>query len=749
MKIRYVIAPIAILAVLAAFSIPASATCPCVTIDTDTINGSIFYETREVFPGDGGGGGNYWAERTFTVPGNVKIARVHTGVWMLGSGNVEITVNGVSSGPRSASGTCDCNAINDSDMHDYCTGCGVHFITYDATGDIPVGGGDVTVKVESTNADDGRLYTIALLVVYENESMANMTYWINEGAWYIGAGPGYVYFNGTYPPGVTDVTYWTLGMPHGIQIHPDLNGHYIGNPDYHEGDVYDFWRWDNINTDWLDPASNLMYYSGPGGWERVDAAVFRLWRQPPELPDLIVEDIEFPEMMRPGTSYTINATVKNQGIGGTGGTFNVSLEVDSYSDKVTGVGPLDAGKSTTVSFTNVNLGEDCHNFTVVADCDDNVGESDESNNAKSELHQVGYVIVVRSNSDFDNLVTEGLARKVGDTYYIEDLTITNCAGCGITIENTTSPFVIDNCTVQNCGYDAGTAIASCSGVCLKNVTDGEVIDSIVEHNTEHGVSTLDYSTQVDIINCTLRDHDAGYGVEIGLVTLSGDEIPKFINIACNEFYDNFYGIELIGSNCTVKDNLVKDNTEYGIYVFGNGSVIYNNTIENSGNYGIKLYNSSGNLVFWNNFINNNGSVEPQAWDNSVNSNYWNTTIEICYNYTANPAVCCFENYTGNYWSGYTGNDGNNDGIGDNPHNINGGNRVDNHPLIKVMSRLNYTFIRCGDANCDGAVEVADAQDTFNRVYKCRWAANADGVDGVEVGDAQNIFNRVYNCTCPY
>ena len=188
---------------------------------------------------------------------------------------------------------------------------------------------------------------------------------------------------------------------------------------------------------------------------------------------------------------------------------------------------------------------------------------------------------------------------------------------------------------------------------------------------------------------------------------------------------------------------------YGVYVYGNDSKIYNNTIENNGNYGIKLYNSSGNLVFWNNFINNNGSVEPQAWDNSVNSNYWNTTIEICYNYTANPAVCCFENYTGNYWSGYTGNDGNNDGIGDNPHNINGGNRVDNHPLIKVMSRLNYTFIRCGDANCDGAVEVADAQDTFNRVYKCRWAANADGVDGVEVGDAQNIFNRVYNCTCPY
>ena len=272
MKTRYVIAPIVILALLAAFSTPASATCPCVTIDNDTINGGIYYKDAAIWPGSGSSG-NYIATHTFTnVPAGVKIARVHTGVWMLGTGNIEITVNGQSSGvsPASCGG---CNAIVTPKMHDYETGCDAHFTTYAATEDIPIGGGDVTVTVESTNAADGRIYTIALLVVYEDPGMPNMTYWINEGAWFIGDGPGYVYFNGAYPLGVDGVTYWTLGVPNGIENDPELNGNYIGDPDHYDDDL---WRWDNISTDWLVPLSNLMYYAGPGDWERVDVAVFML-----------------------------------------------------------------------------------------------------------------------------------------------------------------------------------------------------------------------------------------------------------------------------------------------------------------------------------------------------------------------------------------------------------------------------------------------------------------------------------------
>ena len=280
MKNRYIIATIVMLVVLAASSTQVGASCPCVTIDTDTINGGVYYKSTNTWPGSSAGGG-HTATHTFTdVPAGAKIARIHTGVWMLGSGNVEITVNGNASGPRAASGTCDCNAINDPDMHDYCTGSDVGFITYEVTDDIPTDGGDVTVTVASTNAKDGKLYMIALLVVYENACMANMTYWINEGACYIGSGPCSVQFDGAYGSGVNDVTYWTIGVPHGISTHPTLNGNPIGNPDHHEGGAYyDFWRWDGIDTDWLNPTSNLMYYGG-SGYQRVGGAVFLLEREP-------------------------------------------------------------------------------------------------------------------------------------------------------------------------------------------------------------------------------------------------------------------------------------------------------------------------------------------------------------------------------------------------------------------------------------------------------------------------------------
>ena len=146
-------------------------------------------------------------------------------------------------------------------------------------------------------------------------------------------------------------------------------------------------------------------------WVRVRAPIVESDR-----PDIVVTDIEVPEMMRPNIYYQISATIKNQGTIDATEQFNVNLEIDgNHYDKVGGIGPLAAGESTTVSFS-VSLPEGCHNFSIVADCDNNINESDETNNAILEYNQVGNVIVVRSNSDFDELVWEGLARKNGDTY---------------------------------------------------------------------------------------------------------------------------------------------------------------------------------------------------------------------------------------------------------------------------------------------------------------------------------------------
>ena len=74
-----------------------------------------------------------------------------------------------------------------------------------------------------------------------------------------------------------------------------------------------------------------------------------------------------------------------------------------------------------------------------------------------------------------------------------------------------------------------------------------------------------------------------------------------------------YGIALMGSNCIVNKNTIKDNTGYGVYVLGSNNYVYDNE-------------------FIGNNINNPGH---QAWDNS--SNYWNTTT------------------IGNYWTDWDDN----------------------------------------------------------------------------------------------
>ena len=702
---RYTIALLSVIAVLAlaAFSAPASAECDCVTVYNGTTNGSIYYKTYDAWPGTASGGG-YTASHTFTnVPTGQKVitARVYTGVWMLDPGSVNITVNGTASGPKQAS-SCNCSSINTTKMHSYCTGYGPHFITYNATDDIPEDGGDIPVTVASTNAGDGRIYTIALLVVYEDNNTANytanMTYWINEGAWYTGDdyGQAVTNFSGSYPSGVTDVTYWTLGLPYGISANPLLNGEDIGAPDYSESGYYNFWRWDYINTSYLNESNNnqTMVHPVTGDeWERLDVAVIRLWRSPPEMPDLIVTDIEFPEVMRPDTNYTVNATIKNQGKGAANAS-NVTLYANATWSRTESIQQLNASNSTTVNFT-VNLSKDCYTFDVVADVDNDVSETDEYNNATSEKYQVGYVVVVKSDSDFDDLVNEsknwtsgtGNVSETGGTYYLQNFTIKNCAGNGITIEDTTKEFVIRNCTIHNCS--GGTA-----GVYFHNLSNGTIEDSTVEDNTGKGIR-IQKSTYVNITNNTVQNN-TGYGIEVYPETLSPENIDdsKFVNISYNALENNSYGVELIGVNCTVYNNTIRDNTKYGIYIYGNYTNVTHNTIQDNTDYGARLYNSAGNYVYCNNFTNNHGDTGHQAWDNG-NTNHWNNAT------------------TGNNWSDWQSNSG----YPYYNYSIDGGNNKDDMPNGVRVSTWQVDDAKLYDYdNSQSGADVTSDVNTSNDIH---------------------------------
>ena len=771
-----------VLVALAAFAMPASASgdpgagCPVDTKYHDTINGSIYLGfDPEAGPGQPG----QPLTKTFNnVPDGIKLAKVYFGIWMGSPGNggkFNMTiVNSSGSYTTPTYQSCDpcpgepcsgyqderCDMLNWSgnvppnvpsgDIHGYTTGCAVQSYSFDATPYITPGTNTITVDgsehCPNCTYSDGRVYAIALLVVYENAALPEITYWINEGAAYMEVGSdcdghddhtsASYYFNGTHISNPTIASYEVLGWPHVFNSYENsaytkFNSIDIGAPDYEK--VF-YVRYDNIIDDSnLDPTSNLMEYYDPGGYyERANVAWLVVKGNGT---DLTVPDIEFPPAMRPDNGYTINATIKNIGID-PAGSFSVSLYVNDILNGTVPVPELGGGANKTVSFP-VNLPYGCYDFKVVADCYNQVAESDENNNETSRDRQVGYYIVVDGNDGFDALLAEvaggtlpsNTVVKVGDTYYIHNMDIENCAGAGIRIENTNVPFVISSCTVHDCSGEGA--------IYLRNLVDGKINDSTVEDNTMKGIRLMNCS-HVEINN-NLVQNNWKYGIDVYMEAMPTVDC-EFINITCNTLIGNEYGIEMYGDNCIVRGNIIRNSDTYGIYMTGNNSKVYNNTIENSGGYGLKLDNLSttpcfDNDLYWNDIIDNNG-VGVQAYDSGT-TNIWNTPTQVNYPYKGSST---WYSYTGNYWD--NNRDPNDlDGIMDGPYALAGGSSAQDSYPLSVEWRL------CGDVNRDGFPDSSDILLLRSRVSQgtalCNeWAGDMNCDDFPDSSDILLLRSRV-------
>ena len=149
-------------------------------------------------------------------------------------------------------------------------------------------------------------------------------------------------------------------------------------------------------------------------------------------------------------------------------------------------------------------------------------------------------------------------------------------------------------------------------------------------------------------------------------------------------------------NMTFKGNVIDNNTEYGIYLFYTDEcVIEKNKITNS-QFGISLGYSNRNLIANDTMKQNevgiyvsasskNNTIYNNLFENTKNAEVENTTNLWNISKTPGQSIVGGPFFAGNYWSDYSGNDSNSDGIGDTPHVIlsTWGNATDHLPLMRI------------------------------------------------------------------